>query len=228
MVRKLIDITGERYGRLTVIKEIERNRYTRRWLCRCDCGNEVPVTMSNLRNGHTTSCGCAQRERTSEANLDDMTGKRFGKLTVIRRGETDKQRHVHWICRCDCGEETSVDALNLRNGTTKSCGCLREENGVVMQTYNEENLRIDGVMTPTLKRKARRDNETGIKGVSIRRKKDGSEVYRATIRVKGKTYYLGEYATIEAATAARRAGEQRYHAPYIEALGEWKNNDDKR
>lgn len=219
MGKQLIDLTDQRYGRLIVVREIERKGYTRRWLCRCDCGKEVPVTMPNLRNGHTTSCGCAQRERTSAANLDDLTGKSFGKLTVIGRGKTDpKTRHVYWECRCDCGEVTSVDALRLRNGTTKSCGCLRDEIGADLQRYNENNLRVEGVYTPVLKSKVRSDSNTGVKGVTIRRKKDGTAVYRARIRVKGKSYYLGEYATLDAAAAARKAGEDKYHNPYIEAL----------
>ncbi|WP_342576541.1 hypothetical protein [Paenibacillus sp. FSL M8-0142] len=85
-----------------------------------------------------------------------------------------------------------------------------------MQKYNEDNLRVDGVYTPVLKSKIRRDNRTGVKGVSVKRKKDGSEVYRANIRVNGKTHYLGEHATIEKAAAARKAGEEKYHKPYLE------------
>ena len=60
---KFIDISGQRFGRLIVIKE---NGTTKngdiRWLCRCDCGNEKTITGSKLRSGHTQSCGCLQRE----------------------------------------------------------------------------------------------------------------------------------------------------------------------
>ncbi len=59
----------------------------------------------------------------------DLQGKRFGRLTVIRRGGRDKHRRALWECLCDCGESTVVAGANLTNGYTKSCGCLfREKN----------------------------------------------------------------------------------------------------
>ncbi len=54
----------------------------------------------------------------------DLTGKRFGRLTVLNRAE-NHGIHPSWHCRCDCGKETKVAGQHLRNGTTKSCGCLR-------------------------------------------------------------------------------------------------------
>ena len=61
--------------------------------------------------------------------VKDETGKRYGRLTVIRRYEKDGKRgQALWVCRCDCGNEKIARGYNLRNGDTKSCGCLREEN----------------------------------------------------------------------------------------------------
>lgn len=53
-----IDITGQRFGRLTAIKKVK----VASWLCKCDCGNEVIVPYSNLANGTQKSCGCWRRE----------------------------------------------------------------------------------------------------------------------------------------------------------------------
>jgi hypothetical protein len=68
-----INITGQRFGRLTAIKLQERRAASKGtrlyWLCRCDCGNETSVFTGHLRNGHTQSCGCYQRERTSKSSL---------------------------------------------------------------------------------------------------------------------------------------------------------------
>lgn len=61
---KLIDLTGQRFGRLTVIKYIGKSK----WQCKCDCGNIVNVCRGNLRSHGTQSCGCLQKERTSSAN----------------------------------------------------------------------------------------------------------------------------------------------------------------
>ena len=62
-----IDMTGRVIGRLLVIEECGRDsRGEALWRCRCECGNEVIVLGSNLRNEHTTSCGCFRRERAAE------------------------------------------------------------------------------------------------------------------------------------------------------------------
>lgn len=53
-----INIAGKRFGRLIVIKRAEHTGKRAHWLCRCDCGNEVVVSGTNLRNGNTSSCGC--------------------------------------------------------------------------------------------------------------------------------------------------------------------------
>ena len=67
-----IDLTGERYGRLTAIKIVEKpiNRKQKGiyWLCKCSCGNEFITTSNNLRTGNTKSCGCLGREKLIERN----------------------------------------------------------------------------------------------------------------------------------------------------------------
>jgi hypothetical protein len=65
-----IDMAGKKIGKLTVIKETkERNKEGRIcWTCQCECGNAVDVDGKSLRNGNTKSCGCLQKERTSQSN----------------------------------------------------------------------------------------------------------------------------------------------------------------
>ena len=121
---KIKDLTGQRFGMLTVIKQAEdyvspNGKHMRRWLCKCDCGNEKPINEKNLKEGITKSCGCAK--------INDLTGQRFGKLTVIKRAEDyispKGVRRIRWLCRCDCGNEKAFLTQGLRNGKTKSCGC---------------------------------------------------------------------------------------------------------
>lgn len=61
----------------------------------------------------------------------DLTGKRFGKLTVIERASNrvgkDNRSRVYWLCRCDCGNIKTIEASCLIQGHTKSCGCLQKE-----------------------------------------------------------------------------------------------------
>jgi hypothetical protein len=61
--RRIID-TGERFGRLTIIKEVER-KHNRRFLCQCDCGSVIEVDMSHLAAKHTKSCGCWRIDRAT-------------------------------------------------------------------------------------------------------------------------------------------------------------------
>lgn len=58
----------------------------------------------------------------------DMRGKRFGRWTVIERAENSKDNRSQWLCRCDCGNEKIIKLSDLRNGRSRSCGCLRREN----------------------------------------------------------------------------------------------------
>ena len=54
----------------------------------------------------------------------DLAGQKFGALTVVFEGAKDHRGRVTWHCSCDCGETRAVLGANLRNGNTKSCGCL--------------------------------------------------------------------------------------------------------
>lgn len=54
----------------------------------------------------------------------DLTGKRFGKLTVMERNGINKHRQALWKCACSCGNETVLSTSTLKSGNTKSCGCL--------------------------------------------------------------------------------------------------------
>jgi hypothetical protein len=60
---KKLDIKpGDRFSRLTIIKEVEQRNKARFFLCRCDCGVEKEIRLALLRNGHTKSCGCLKRD----------------------------------------------------------------------------------------------------------------------------------------------------------------------
>ena len=59
------------------------------------------------------------------SKIIDLTGKRFGKLTVITFSHTNKHRQSYWLCSCDCGQTKTVNGQSLRQGKTNSCGCNR-------------------------------------------------------------------------------------------------------
>jgi hypothetical protein len=62
----MINITGQRFGRLLVLSFAEIRQRKAHWLCRCDCGNERTFSGKHLRTGHTTSCGCYKRANASK------------------------------------------------------------------------------------------------------------------------------------------------------------------
>lgn len=57
-------------------------------------------------------------------NFKDLTGQKFGRLTVIERAENDKNGSTRWLCRCECGNEKIIEGGHLRSHKIKSCGCL--------------------------------------------------------------------------------------------------------
>jgi len=69
LTREMIDLTGERFGRLKVIGYLGRNRHRAgRWLCRCQCGGRTVASSSNLRCGCTASCGCLKHDLLAARN----------------------------------------------------------------------------------------------------------------------------------------------------------------
>lgn len=84
----------------------------------------------------------------------DLTGQRFGRLTVIGdSGERSNNGSIYWKCKCDCDNETKVVVTALRDGSTKSCGCLWKE---AMAARNlSDNPRFD-------------NSSTGIKNISYK------------------------------------------------------------
>lgn len=66
---KFIDLTGQRFGRLIVIKQVGKNKWGRtNWLCLCECGRETLVCTGDLNIGRTKSCGCLRKEKCDIAN----------------------------------------------------------------------------------------------------------------------------------------------------------------
>lgn len=134
--RKMADLIGLRFGLLTVTGDSgSRNREGLiRWHCKCDCGGEILATRRELISGNVTSCGCVPKEYVSRRQVEDLTGRQFGDLAVLSRVENDKGGKVCWLCRCSCGKEVIVQALQLKSGKTRSCGC--KKHGTVYNKYD--------------------------------------------------------------------------------------------
>lgn len=116
-----IDITGMKFGRLTVESHSHTIKGKTYWNCICECGNHTIVRGDQLKNGNTKSCGCIVHEpRGAAHNRKDLTGMKFGELEVLGYAGT-KLRKAMWLCVCSCGRTSIVFGHNLLTGNTVNC-----------------------------------------------------------------------------------------------------------
>lgn len=124
---RINDLTGQKFGKLTVIRQdlnSTSNRPGAKWICRCDCGNDISVPAGRLKSGQTKSCGCLKSQSFSNTPYD-LIGKRFGHWTVLRKDPVKSGDGSYFFCQCDCGNIKSISSSSLRNGFSTSCGCQR-------------------------------------------------------------------------------------------------------
>lgn len=209
---RLIDLSGQRFGALSVVSRIEGATPTA-WHCICECGKEVDVLASNLRTGKTTSCGCgAERKRKLKgkrnASWQDVSGQRFGHLVAMRYDHGRSR----WFCVCDCGETCWRNITELK--TRQDCGCAAAKAAGERIAAGMNGHRL-GTQINTIQHiidgHVRTNNTTGCTGV-IRR----GNRYQARIMVRGELIDLGRFGTIEEAAAARKAAEETYFRPIID------------
>lgn len=62
----------------------------------------------------------------------DLTGEKFGRLTVIKRKGYSKSKKTQWLCKCDCGNFKIINGSDLKSNKTRSCGCLRKEKAIIV------------------------------------------------------------------------------------------------
>jgi len=140
---KFTDLSGQRFGRLTVVKRVENKvqpngSHKIMYECLCDCGTVKTVCASNLKMGTTRSCGCLNRELASKRSSKNLIGQKFGRLTVIERADDyvgpSGTRATKYRCLCECGNMVDVVGASLTIGYTNSCGCLHRE---VVRKFND-------------------------------------------------------------------------------------------
>lgn len=116
MPSRVIDMTGQKFGKWTVLERFPSEKKTAHWRVQCECGNESVITGTSLRHGSTTQC----KECSYSSRAIDLTDRKFGKWTVLKRVSSDKPR-THWLCQCECGNESILTGGNLRSGNSNQC-----------------------------------------------------------------------------------------------------------
>jgi len=132
---KFEDLTGKKFGMLTVLRRVPglaRPNDTR-WLCKCDCSKEFEIYTHQLKTRRNLSCGCTK--------TTDLIGQRFGRLTVVEKMEPivyqykkKRSSKIRYRCKCDCGNEIITISDSLRQGRTISCKCILK--GETSPKYN--------------------------------------------------------------------------------------------
>lgn len=196
-------LIGKRFGKLTVLSDTNlKNKNGRKiYLCLCDCGKTKQIVSDYLLKG-TRSCGCLLHQE----KYDNLIGKRFGKLLVLKEVEKTFQSQRQFLCLCDCGNEKIIPGSNLIHGQSTSCGCNK---GYV------ENTKIN-----LIKRKeAYPNSKSGIKGVW----QDNKGYWHAMITVCKKRIFfyggLGENGKIKC-VRWRKEMVEKYHNPLIKKYEE--------
>ena len=127
---KTKDLTGQKFGFLTVKKYLGMCGGRATWNCICDCGAEKAYKSNILQLGSATSCGCKR--------VKNIIGEKFGKLTVLSRAKNKSNRSAaRWRCVCECGKEKEIYGSALIQGNSTSCGCSTRHNFEVGNKFNK-------------------------------------------------------------------------------------------
>ena len=174
------------------------------------CDSENWRLLNAIKLKKTNKCGCGGKA----TNINDLTGRQFGRLTVISPTERrSNSGQIIWLCKCSCGRNINVQTTMLSSGAQVSCGCYGAERRHAALEKERILTHVENTNLIAIKpRKLRKDNKTGVRGVKLCR----SGRWQALITFQGNVMNLGRYDTLEEAAAARKEAEDKYFKPMLE------------
>ena len=235
MAKKLIVNQGDKYGRLTIIEEVEPHitpsgQKQRMILCSCDCGTSEPfeVTLNNLRSGHTTSCGCVHKEKAKE---NGRANKKYNKYDLTGEygiGYTSKGEEFYFdkedfdLIKDYCWSISNGYVVTYEANTGKQIKFHR-----LIMNYPEgmdidhsdhktsnnckSNLRVCSHSENMKNKKISNNNTSSVTGVSWHKARSK---WRAYITINGKTKHLGFFINKEEAIEARLKAELELYGTF--------------
>lgn len=234
---KLNDLTGQAFGKLTVINRVEdyvspKGQRKTQWLCECSCDahNRIVVLGNNLIKNNTNSCGCLQKERASEFNKEyndyDLSGE-YGIGYTFKGEEFYFDLEDYNLIKNHCWHITNRGYVTTRDDNKKGrrislhrlvMGLTNEKIDVDhihgKKTRNDnrkENLRLATRSQNNMNSALSKNNTTGVTGVYFDR---NAKKWTASIMVNYKTIYLGLFDTFEEAVKTRKKAEEKYFGEY--------------
>ena len=237
-MRTSIDLTDKRFGRLTVIERAEdyiepkSNKRIARWLCKCDCGNEILVIGKNLtkKKYGTKSCGCLRSESITKFNKEtkkkfntyDLSGE-YGIGYTSNNEEfwfdLDDYSKIKDYCWC-VGSKGSIITNDENGNTLLLHRVILDIDDLNIQIDHIKHRRYDNRKSQLrivdngknqMNTRIRADNTSGYKGISWNK---NLNKWYAYINVNKKRIHLGFYSEFNDAVAARKSAEEKYHGEY--------------
>ena len=216
---RYIDLTGQKFGRLTVIKKVEahtKNKGRATWLCQCECGNTKRVLGQNLRNGHVRSCGCLAREKTAErSRKHGYYGTRLYQIYIdmVRRCHNPKEPWFQsygakgiTVCEEWRNNPKAFFDWAINNGYNDNLTIDRIDG---TKGYSPENCRWVDFSIQNFNKPLSSRNTSGYKGVSFNK---ATGKYVAYISRDKKFRHLGTFDTAEEAYKARLKAEKELYS----------------
>lgn len=120
MRTKWLEMQGKTVNGFKILEVYRENKRTMAKVVCPACGKIYITRAEQIKKGK--DCGC-----TTKIKMNDLTGKKFGRLTAIEPTERKASNDsIIWKCICDCGKISFVNSGSLTSGRIKSCGCLRK------------------------------------------------------------------------------------------------------
>ena len=210
-----IDLTGHIYGRLTVLSYAGKKGRATRWNCECECGNSKVIAGCDIRSGHTKSCGCYHKERTSYVKTTHgMSGNTEYNSWACMKNRcysiSDKAYKYYGdrgIIVCDRWLESFDNFYaDMGDKPTPSHSIDRINND---GNYEPNNCRWATKREQAINRRMQNNNTSGVTGVSWR---DDVKKWSSKICVNGNQKYLGSFTDKTKAIDARQKAEMEHCA----------------
>lgn len=201
---RLIDLTGQKFGRLTVIRRVENKGKKVMWLCKCDCGGEKIAGGRVMRRGQLKTCGCFDKERIIKGG--GSAGNKLYRLRsyMITRCYNKKAINYKYyggrgITICDewLNDFDSFESWCIDNGWKEGLQIDRiDTNG----NYDPSNCRFVTSRRNNLNKRVRSTNTSGYEGIGYHKR---DCVFTSRIMVKGKMVNILRCYTLKGAVEAR-------------------------
>ena len=232
-IRKL-DLTGQRFGRLTVMHETEpyvqsNGKRLIMWHCLCDCNNKCDVPTGDLRSGHTKSCGCMQKDNIlhinnskKKVNKYDVDTNKYGigydllgNEFYFDKEDYEKIKDFYWSDKHGYVVTQSAETRKMIH-MHRLIMDVPNDKDVDHINHNKkdnrkQNLRIVSRQENMCNTSMKSNNKSGVTGIHFD-KRFGKWI--AQIGYKGKKIYLGSFLKFDDAVKVRKEAEEKYFGEY--------------